>query len=294
MTAQNSIADSEVSVPKLCEVQFKGSRRGVYLNPRGIPLSGGQYVVVQARKGEDIGVVTKRSQDSIKESSRAPRGDVLRRATMMDIEKMLSNREREIEAFEVCQERIEARGLDMKLVDVECQYDRSKIRFYFTAEERVDFRKLVRDLAAHFKTRIEMRQIGVRDEAKSLGGFGRCGREYCCATFLSEFEPVTLKMAKEQHLAPGSPKISGACGRLMCCLRYEGEFYKRASGRYPKEGEVVILGGEKLQVADSDIFHGTITTVDSAGEEQTLTLKEYEKAKRRPRRARDDDKDDQD
>lgn len=169
----------------------------------------------------------------------------------------------------------------MKLVDVEWQFDSNKIRFYFTSDRRVDFRKLVRDLASIFKSRIEMRQIGVRDEARRLGGYGRCGRYYCCRGVINDFDPVTLKMVKEQHLAPGSPKISGGCGRLMCCLRYERDFYKEASKEYPKLGTKIELGEGrgKGKVVAVDIFHGRVTLTDKEGTSTTVTIEDFKKGR---------------
>ncbi len=168
-----------------------------------------------------------------------------------------------------------------QLVDVEWQFDSNKIRFYFTSDRRVDFRKLVRDLASIFKSRIEMRQIGVRDEARRLGGYGRCGRYYCCRGVINDFDPVTLKMVKEQHLAPGSPKISGGCGRLMCCLRYERDFYKEASREYPKLGTRIEMGEGrgKGKVTGVDIFHGRVTLSDKEGATTVVAIEDFKKGR---------------
>ena len=206
---------------------------------------------------------------------------MLRRATSKDIATMMSLREREAEAHRTCQQCIAKQGLPMKLVDVEWQFDSNKIRFYFTSDRRVDFRKLVRDLASIFKSRIEMRQIGVRDEARRLGGYGRCGRYYCCRGVINDFDPVTLKMVKEQHLAPGSPKISGGCGRLMCCLRYERDFYKEASKEYPKLGTKIEMGEGrgKGKVVAVDIFHGRVTLSDKEGATTTVAIEDFKKGR---------------
>jgi cell fate regulator YaaT (PSP1 superfamily) len=167
----------------------------------------------------------------------------------------------------------------MKLVDVEWQFDGNKIRFYFTSDRRVDFRKLVRDLASIFKTRIEMRQIGVRDEARRLGGFGRCGRYYCCRGVISDFDPVTLKMVKEQHLAPGSPKISGGCGRLMCCLRYERALYSQSKREFPKLGTKVTIDEETYKVIGTDIFRRTVTLIGKEADPVKVTIADFKKSK---------------
>ena len=236
----------EGKTPDSFEMEFKGGRRALFANPRNIPFRIGDFAVVDVERGHDIGrIVREGSEVGQKIRSKGVQGPILRRATEKDISTMLSLREKESEAHRTCQQCIAKQGLPMKLVDVEWQFDSNKIRFYFTSDRRVDFRKLVRDLASIFKSRIEMRQIGVRDEARRLGGYGRCGRYYCCRGVINDFDPVTLKMVKEQHLAPGSPKISGGCGRLMCCLRYERDFYKEASKEYPKMGTKIEMGEDR-------------------------------------------------
>jgi hypothetical protein len=199
------------------------------------------------------------------------------------MERRAANQEKEVEAFKVCRERIEERELKMKLVDVECRFDGNRITFYFTAEKRVDFRELVKDLASVYRTRIELRQIGVRDEAKRIGGFGSCGRKFCCTTFLREFEPVTLKMAKEQHLSLSPSKISGACGRLMCCLMYEVDAYRKALHSYPKVGSRLKLGDREVQVNRVDIFREGVFVTDSEGGEDFIPLDGLSKWVKRPR-----------
>ena len=268
--------------PDSFEMEFKGGRKALFANPRNIPFRIGDFAVVDVERGHDIGkVIREGSEVSKKLRSKGIQGPILRRATDKDIATMVSLHERETEAHRTCQQCIAKQGLPMKLVDVEWQFDSNKIRFYFTSDRRVDFRKLVRDLASIFKSRIEMRQIGVRDEARRLGGYGRCGRYYCCRGVINDFDPVTLKMVKEQHLAPGSPKISGGCGRLMCCLRYERDFYKDASKEYPKLGTKIEMGEGKGKgkVVAVDIFHGRVTLSDKEGETTTVTIEDFKKGR---------------
>ena len=268
--------------PDSFEMEFKGGRKALFANPRNIPFRIGDFAVVDVERGHDIGkVIREGSEVSQKVRSKGIQGPMLRRATSKDIATMMSLREREAEAHRTCQQCIAKQGLPMKLVDVEWQFDSNKIRFYFTSDRRVDFRKLVRDLASIFKSRIEMRQIGVRDEARRLGGYGRCGRYYCCRGVINDFDPVTLKMVKEQHLAPGSPKISGGCGRLMCCLRYERDFYKEASKEYPKLGTKIEMGEGrgKGKVVAVDIFHGRVTLSDKEGATTTVAIEDFKKGR---------------
>ncbi len=268
--------------PDSFEIEFKGGRKALFANPRNIPFRIGDFAVVEVERGHDIGkIIRDGSEASKKLKSKGVQGPILRRATSKDIERMLTLREKEAEAHRTCQQCIAKQGLPMKLVDVEWQFDSNKIRFYFTSDRRVDFRKLVRDLASIFKSRIEMRQIGVRDEARRLGGYGRCGRYYCCRGVINDFDPVTLKMVKEQHLAPGSPKISGGCGRLMCCLRYEREFYQEAGREFPKLGTKIEMGEGrgKGKVVAVDIFHRRVTLSDKEGTTTTVTLEDFKRGR---------------
>jgi cell fate regulator YaaT (PSP1 superfamily) len=270
------------TTPESFELEFKGGRRALFSNPRNIPFQIGDLAVVDVERGHDIGrIIREGSEASEKVRSGGVAGVILRRATENDVATMLSLREKETEAHRVCQQCIAKQGLPMKLVDVEWQFDGNKIRFYFTSDRRVDFRKLVRDLASIFKSRIEMRQIGVRDEARRLGGYGRCGRYYCCRGVINDFDPVTLKMVKEQHLAPGSPKISGGCGRLMCCLRYERGFYQESGKEFPKLGTKIDLGEGKGKgkVVAVDIFHRRVTLSDKEGTTTTVTLDDFRKGR---------------
>jgi cell fate regulator YaaT (PSP1 superfamily) len=211
-------------------VRFKKAGKVYYFDPAGLDLAEGEMVIVETARGVEAGEVIKEPQQVNEEEIVAPLKQVLRRATAADLEKLAENERLEQEALAICQEKIAKHNLEMDLVDVDYTFDGSKIMFYFTADGRVDFRELVRDLASVFRTRIELRQIGVRDEAKMRGGIGPCGRELCCATFLRDFEPVSIKMAKQQNLSLNPAKISGICGRLMCCLRFETDSYQQDEG----------------------------------------------------------------
>lgn len=201
----------------------------------------GEYVIVEAERGVDYGEVISELEMVLEGEIESCLRKILRVATREDILQIRKNRRKSKGVFNVCSKKIKTYKLDIKLIDAEYLFDRSKIIFYFTSEGRIDFRELVKDLAKIFKSRIEMRQIGVRDEAKMLGGFGPCGRRLCCATYLKDFEPVTIRMAKDQNLQLTPDKISGACGRLMCCLGYEYKIYKKLLLSLPKEGELVEL-----------------------------------------------------
>jgi len=218
-------------------VRFKKAGKIYYFDPGDWDLANNDTVIVETTRGIEFGkvVIAKKTVDE--EDVVQPLRKVLRQASDEDKIQVEKNRNDAKMAFKVCSEKIEEHGLDMKLVDVEYTFDRNKIIFYFTAEGRVDFRDLVKDLAAVFRTRIELRQIGVRDEAKMLGGIGPCGRMLCCSTFLGDFEPVSIKMAKDQNLSLNPAKISGVCGRLMCCLKYENEQYETAKQELPDIGE---------------------------------------------------------
>jgi cell fate regulator YaaT (PSP1 superfamily) len=254
------------------EIIFKGRRREYFANAKDLPLREGDYVIVQAERGEDLGRVH-HSSEWVK-AAIGPDGlkAVLRPARPEDLTRLDQNRAREERAFVQCRDRIKQRDLEMKLVDCEFQLDGNRVTFFFTAEKRVDFRELVKDLASIFRTRIELRQIGVRDESGRIGGVGTCGRELCCATWLREFEPITLKMAKDQGLSPSPSKISGACGRLKCCLRYELDFYKEAAREFPKIGSRLALADGEWEVGRVDIFHRTLQLRAEGGKETTILL----------------------
>jgi len=239
---------------KLAEVVFKGERRAVYRNRNELDIDEGDYVIVEADRGLDLGRVS-----FVGELVRLKRGkgetkSVERMATDEDVEIFKKNKEKEKDAFKLCKEKIEKFKLDMKLVDVEQQFDGSKITFYFTAAQRVDFRELVKDLASVYRTRIELRQIGVRDEAKRICGMGICGRKQCCSAFLTEFEQITTQLAKDQQLSLNPTKISGNCGRLLCCLRFEEDTYIECFRNFPALGTEVSLENRKGTVCFINIF----------------------------------------
>lgn len=224
---------------QVISVKFKQTGKSYYFDPENITYKKGQFVIVDTARGQEFGEVVAENSAVPDESVVKPLRKVIRIATQNDIRQGEENRRKEKEAFDFCEKSILNRGLDMKLVDVEYSFDRSKILFYFTSDDRVDFRDLVKDLAAQFHTRIELRQIGVRDEAKMLGGLGICGQPYCCSRFLDDFHPVSVKMAKEQGLSLNPTKISGCCGRLMCCLNYEQNCYEDLSKTTPRAGATV-------------------------------------------------------
>jgi len=223
-------------VPEVVGIRFRPAGKIYYFDPGEFSLEPEQRVIVETTRGMEHGEVVIGNREVEEGEIVSPLKPVLRLATPADERQVEANRRKEGEAFGICLDKIAAHKLPMKLINVEYNFDNSKIIFYFTADGRVDFRELVRDLASVFKTRIELRQIGVRDEAKMLGGLGTCGRTLCCCSFLGDFSPVSIRMAKEQNLSLNPAKISGLCGRLMCCLRYEADVYKEARARLPKEG----------------------------------------------------------
>lgn len=234
---------------KVVGIRFKKAGKIYYFDPHELEINKEDYVIVETIRGIEFGQVVVGPKEISEEELISPLKKVLRVATEEDILKNEDNKIREKEAFEICIEKVEEHGLNMKLIDVEYTFDNNKIIFYFTADGRVDFRDLVKDLASIFKTRIELRQIGVRDESKMIGGLGQCGRGLCCSTFLGEFEPVSIKMAKEQGLSLNPTKISGICGRLMCCLKYEHNTYEKILARMPEVGiEVVTPNGNGIIV----------------------------------------------
>ncbi len=231
-------------------VRFKRAGKIYYFDPDNIELKQGQYAIVETSRGIEYGEIVVGPKKVPEEDIISPLKKVIRSATQEDVQTVIENQEKEAEAFNICMQKIEKHDLPMKLVDVEYTFDNSKVIFYFTADGRVDFRELVKDLAAIFRTRIELRQIGVRDEAKMLGGLGPCGRFLCCRSFLGEFEPVSIKMAKEQNLSLNPTKISGICGRLMCCLKYEQDHYEETRKRMPKiNREIITPRGEGVVVS---------------------------------------------
>jgi len=228
-----------VPMTEIVGVRFKEAGKVYYFAPGTIQAAPGDAVIVETTRGMEYGFVAAGNQSVPTENLVPPLRPIIRIATTADTERYESNKKLEQEAFSICQQKIREHGLEMKLIDAEYTFDNSKLLFYFSAEVRVDFRELVKDLASVFRTRIELRQIGIRDEAKMLGGLGVCGRPFCCSTFLSDFMQVSIKMAKEQNLSLNSSKISGTCGRLMCCLRYEHETYEEELRRTPPVDSLV-------------------------------------------------------
>jgi len=220
-------------------IRFKKAGKMYYFDPAGLKLEKDDGAIVETARGVEYGTVVKGNMAVAEENIVFPLKTVMRKATQEDWKTVESNHKRESEAFDICLEKIARLELEMKLVDVEMTFDRNKLIFYFTSDGRVDFRELVKELAAVFRMRIELRQIGVRDEAKMLNGIGICGRPLCCATFLGDFQPVSIKMAKEQNLSLNPTKISGICGRLMCCLKYEEDVYEELNRRLPKVGDII-------------------------------------------------------
>src|SRR5947208_14743321 len=267
----------------LIEVAFKGNRKEFFLWEADEPPTVKAPVIVDADRGEDLGYVHALGDLAARRSAGASHGlgqaapakKARRLATVDEVRRLDETRAQDDDARRKAMERVKANQLVMKLSDAEWQWDRKKLTFYFTAEKRVDFRNLVRELAAMFRTRIELKQIGVRDEAKRLDGIGRCGRQYCSSSWLPELRPVNLGVAKDQRLSLNPSQISGACGRLMCCLRYEHEFYVQSRKRFPKEGKIVVtkLGEEK--VISVDIFRERITLRGVEGDMRALSLADF-------------------
>ncbi len=239
-------------------VRFKKVGKVYYFSPAGKKVKVGDSVIVETAKGVECGEVVLGSKEIDEKEFPAQLKPIMRVATPQDFKTVENNKIKEKEAFKICEEKIAKHKLSMNLVDVESTFDNNKLLFYFTAENRVDFRELVKDLASVFRTRIELRQIGVRDEAKMLGGIGSCGQPYCCSRFLGEFQPVSIKMAKEQGLSLNPTKISGACGRLMCCLKYEQDAYTELLKTTPKCGAIVKTAEGKGVVEDSNLLTGKL------------------------------------
>ena len=243
---------------KVIGVRFKANGKSYYFSPGDLELQQGDHVIVETARGTECGEVAKGPHDVPDSSIVKPLKTVTRMADAVDVRRMQQNRADEKRAFSVCEERIAKHKLDMKLVDVEYTLDRNKILFYFTADGRIDFRDLVKDLAGVFRTRIELRQIGVRDESKRLGGLGICGQPFCCSRFLRDFQPVSIKMAKEQGLSLNPAKISGSCGRLMCCLAYEQPAYEYLNRITPGVGSIVKTPEGVGAVVETNVISGTL------------------------------------
>jgi cell fate regulator YaaT (PSP1 superfamily) len=250
-------------------VKIKEGEKIAYFSVRDLPnirkLKVGDYVIIEAERGREYGQIISEAEQVSEMEIEAPLRKVVRLATREDLRQIQENKKKTKEAMEICSKKIIEHKLNMKLVEAEYSFDRSKFIFYFTAEGRVDFRELVKDLARQFKTRIELKQIGVRDEAKMFGGYGPCGRTLCCKSFLKDFEPVTVRMAKDQNLPLNPTKISGLCGRLMCCLGYEYQVYKELLQGLPRQGEVINTKEGKGRVVNVNALKRTV--VVEVGEE---------------------------
>jgi cell fate regulator YaaT (PSP1 superfamily) len=273
--ASEEFQREESRASEYLQIAFKSRRLQYFANETGIPVDVGEYVVVTVDRGEDLGrVVTKIPPCDYQRDSLD--GSLTRIATSEDLARHESNTRYENDVLRYCAQRVSVRKLEMKLTGCEVQLDRRRIRIFFTADQRTDFRGLVRDLAAEFKARIEMRQIGVRDDAKQKDGIGLCGRRLCCSLFLNRFNSVTLKTVREQNLTPNPSKISGACSRLMCCLAYESDFYRRSARLYPETGQKVLLDGRRAVVSGSDIFRETVSVVyEDRSEEEEIEVETF-------------------
>ena len=255
---------------KVVGVRFKKAGKIYYFDPADMNIQKDTYVVVETARGIEFGECVIGIKEINENDIVAPLKSVLRIATEEDIDRHFKNKDKEKDAFNICLKKIQEHGLTMKLIDVEYTFDNNKVIFYFTADGRVDFRELVKDLATIFKTRIELRQIGVRDEAKMLGGLGPCGRPMCCSSFLGDFASVSIKMAKEQNLSLNPTKISGICGRLMCCLNYEQSTYEDIRKRMPKVGSIVKTSEGTGEVFSNNIVKESIKVKLKKGEEEVL------------------------
>ena len=261
MEEMNMTPDEQVEV---VDIQFRPGQKVYFFDPAGETYRPGDHVIMDTARGPEYGVVTAGNHRIPAKDVVSPLRSILRRATAVDEKTVEDNRAKERRAFEICLQKIDDHGLDMQLVSAECAFDGSKILFFFTADERVDFRELVKNLASVFHTRIELRQIGVRDKAKMVGGLGTCGRPFCCASFLDDFQPVSIKMAKTQNLSLNPTKISGTCGRLMCCLKYEQEAYEDLLRRTPKEESFV----------DTPEGRGTVVSVSLLRQQVKVRMEE--------------------
>lgn len=256
---------------KVVGVRFRQAGMIYYFNPKSLPLERGSHVIVETARGVEYGTVILPPTDMTDDEVTQPLKTVIRMATKEDDRIVRRNSEKEKDAYRICQEKIRKHGLAMKLVQAEYTFDNNKLLFYFTADGRIDFRELVKDLASVFRTRIELRQIGVRDETKILGGVGVCGRPLCCHTYLSEFAPVSIKMAKEQNMSLNPTKISGTCGRLMCCLKNEQETYEYLNSHLPNTGDrVTTSDGLKGEVSSVSVLRQMVKVVVDTGEEKEI------------------------
>ena len=273
---------------KVVGIRFRNAGKIYYFGPGDLDLQAGMHAIVETARGVEIGTVITGPREVSEESVIQPLKPVIRIATEADERQAEKNREKEKEAYRICLEKIAKHELDMKLVEAEYTFDNNKLLFYFTADGRIDFRELVKDLAAVFRTRIELRQIGVRDETKIMGGYGICGRQLCCHTFLPEFAPVSIKMAKEQNLSLNPTKISGVCGRLMCCLKNEEETYEYLNSKLPNVGDTVTTDdGLRGEVSAVNVLRQLVKVTVEVGDEKELREYKPEQLRFKPRRRKD-------
>jgi len=273
---------------KIIGVRFRRAGKVYYFDPAGLDIKAGEHVIVETARGVEYGKVIIGTKEVTDEEIIQPLKPVIRVATPQDDEAEKKNKEKERKAFEICKQKISEHGLVMKLIDAEYTFDNNKVLFYFTADGRIDFRELVKDLAAVFKTRIELRQIGVRDETKYLGGISVCGRPLCCSTYLSDFVPVSIKMAKEQNLSLNPTKISGVCGRLMCCLKNEQETYEDLNSRLPDVGDIVgTVDGCKGEVHSVSVLRQKVKVIVEINDEKEIREYNASELKFKPKRRRE-------
>ena len=273
---------------KVIGVRFRSVGKIYYFAPKDLDIKAGEHVIVETARGVEYGKVVLPPRQVEDEKVIQPLKEVIRIATVQDKKKEETNRKKEKEAYQICLKKIREHHLEMKLIDVEYTFDNNKILFYFTADGRIDFRELVKDLASVFKTRIELRQIGVRDETKILGGIGICGRALCCHTYLSEFAPVSIKMAKEQNLSLNPTKISGVCGRLMCCLKNEEETYEELNRKLPNTGDrVTAPDGLKGEVQSVNVLRQLVKVVVDVGDEKEIREYRADELRFKPRQRKE-------
>ena len=273
---------------KIVGVRFRNAGKVYYFDPKGYKIKAGDHVIVETARGVEYGTVIGGIREVTDDRVVQPLKAVIRVATQEDDLRAEKSRAKEKDAMRICNEKIRKHKLDMKLIDAEYTFDNNKVLFYFTADGRIDFRELVKDLAAVFKMRIELRQIGVRDETKILGGIGICGRVLCCNSFLSEFAPVSIKMAKEQNLSLNPTKISGVCGRLMCCLKNEEDTYEYLNSKLPGIGEsVTTIDGVRGEVQSVNVLRQKVKVLVDAGDEKELREYDVRELKFKPKRRKE-------
>ncbi len=273
---------------KVIGVRFRRTGKIYYFDPAGLNIEAGEHVIVETARGVEYGNVVLGVREVEDDKVVQPLKPVIRVATPEDDKVDADNRLKEKKAYEICLEKIAKHGLDMKLIDTEYTFDNNKVLFYFTADGRIDFRELVKDLAAVFKIRIELRQIGVRDETKVIGGISICGRPLCCSTYLSEFAPVSIKMAKDQNLSLNPIKISGVCGRLMCCLKNEEETYEYLNSRLPDVGDYVnTIDGCRGEVQSVSVLRQRVKLIVEVGDEKEIREYKVDELKFKPKKKRE-------